>query len=221
MEAHFFPRFLPDNRHFLYMKGAAPGMRAVFVGDLEAAPDAQSNTPILSTDYGVAVAQAGPGAPPMVLFLRDSTLVAQQFDMRALALTGEPVAVADQVAGMLNTAIAHVSASRTGALVYRTVTGNNRQLTWFNRQGDVVGRPGERAPFGTMKVSPDGTRAVVVRRSAATGQLGPVDRRSGQRCSTRFTFDPGRTRSPSGRQTAAPSPGRRSRQQARHLSQVR
>ena len=197
MEAHVYPRFLPDNRHFLYMKGAAPGMRSVFVGDLEAAPDAQSNTPILSTDYGVAVAQASSSAPPVVLFLRDSTLVAQEFDMRALALTGEPVTVADQVAGMRNTAIAHVSASRTGALVYRTVTGNNRQLTWFNRQGDAVGRPGERAPYGTMKISPDGTKAVVVQndpREPGNSDLWIVDLVSGT--STRFTFDPGRDEQP-------------------------
>jgi len=196
-EGHLYPRFLPDNRHFLYMKTAAPGMRSIFVGDLAAAPDAQSTTPILSTDYGVTVAQAGPGAPAMVLFLRDSTLVAQEFDMRALALTGDAVTVADQVAGMLNTAIAHVSASRTGALVYRTVTGNNRQLTWFNRQGDIVGRPGERAPYGTMKVSPDGTRAVVVQndpRQPGNSDLWIVDLVSG--ASTRFTFDPGRDEQP-------------------------
>ena len=157
----------------------------------------------------------------MVLFLRDSTLVAQQFDMRALALTGEPVAVADQVAGMLNTAIAHVSASRTGALVYRTVTGNNRQLTWFNRQGDVVGRPGERAPYGTMKVSPDGTRAVVVRTirgNRATRTCGSSIW-SAVRAPASRSIQAG-TNSPSGRQTAATLAGH-SRQQARHLSQVR
>src|SRR4029434_6738894 len=114
-----------------------------------------------------------------------------EFDMRALTLTGEPMTVADQVAGMLNSAIAHVSASRTGALVYRTVTGNNRQLTWFNRQGDVVGRPGERAPYGTMKVSPDGSKAVVVQRDPRqpdNEDLWIVDLTSG--ASTRFTFEP-------------------------------
>ena len=192
METHAYPKFLPDNRHFLYSKGAPPGMRSVFVGDLDAAADAQSNTPIVSTDYGVAVAQATAGAPPMLLFLRDSTLVAQEFDMRTLALTGEPVTVAEQVAGILNPAIAHVSASNTGALVYRAVTGNNRQLTWFDRRGEVVGRPGERAPYSTMKVSPDGTKAVVVQndpRQPGNSDLWIVDLASGT--STRFTFDPG------------------------------
>jgi Tol biopolymer transport system component len=192
MEAHVYPRFLPDNRHFLYMKGAPVGMRSVFVGDLDAAPDAQSNTPIVASDYGVAVAQESEGAPPLVLFLRDSTLVAQEFDMDALALTGEPETLAEQVDGILNPGIAHVSASRTGALVYRTSSGNNRQLTWFDRQGDILGRPGERAPYGTMKISPDATKAVVVQadpRQPGNPDLWIVDLVSGT--STRFTFDPG------------------------------
>jgi Tol biopolymer transport system component len=197
MEAHVYPKFLPDNRHFVYMKGAAPGMRSVFVGDLDAAKDAQSNTPIVSTDYGVAVAQVSAGAPPILLFLRDSTLLAQELDMRTLALAGEPVTVAEQVAGILTAAIAHVSASNTGALVYRAVSGNNRQLTWFDRRGDVVSRPGERAPYGTMKVSPNGTKAVVVQndpRQPGNSDLWIVDLVGGT--STRFTFDPGRDEQP-------------------------
>ena len=81
--------------------------------------------------------------------------------------------------------------SNTGTLVYRMATGNNRQLTWYNRQGEVVGRPGERAPYGTMKVSPDGSKAVVVQndpRQPGNADLWIVDLTSGT--STRFTFDP-------------------------------
>ena len=57
--------------------------------------------------------------------------------------------------------------------VYRAVTGNNRQLTWFDRRGDGVGRPGERAPYGTMKVSPDRTKAS----SCKTIRRNPAPRR--------------------------------------------
>ena len=196
MEAHFYPRFLPDNRHFLYMKGAAPGMRSVFVGDLEAAPDAQSNTPILSTDYGVAVAQAGPGAPPMVLFLRDSTLVAQEFDMRALALTASRSRWQIRWQAC-STPRSHMS-RRPGQERWSIAPSlETIELTWFNRQGDVVGRPGERAPYGNMKVSPDGTRAVVAQndpRQPGNSDLWIVDLVSG--ASTRFTFDPGRDEQP-------------------------
>jgi Tol biopolymer transport system component len=191
-EAHAHPVILPDGRHFLFMRGAPPGMRSMFVGDLQAAPDAQSTTPVLKTDYGVALAQRKPNDPLMVLFLRDETLLAQQFDMATLAPTGDPVTAVEQVSGVPNAAMGHFSASRTGALVYRSVSGSNRQLTWFNRQGDVVGRPGERAPYGTMKVSPDGSRAAVVQldpRQPNNSDIWIVDLMTG--VSTRFTFDPG------------------------------
>jgi predicted Ser/Thr protein kinase len=79
--AHAHPVLLPDGRHFLYMKGAAPGARSIFVGDLTVAPDAQSTTPILSTDYGVGVMHGGDGERPRILFMRDDTLFAQDFDI--------------------------------------------------------------------------------------------------------------------------------------------
>jgi Tol biopolymer transport system component len=190
-ESHAHPVFLPDGRHFLYMRGLPPGKRVIHVGDLDAAPDAQSTTPILTTDYGVAVTQSGTGVP-LVLFLRDNTLFAQEFDMNALTLTGSPVTVTEQVAGVLGAALGHFSASENGTLVYRAMSGNSRQLTWYDRKGDVIGRPGEPAPFGTMKVSPDGSRAVVVQndpRQPGNSDLWIVDLSSG--ASTRFTFDPG------------------------------
>jgi Tol biopolymer transport system component len=189
---HAFPVFLPDARHFLYMRGAPAGKRAIYLGDLEATSEAQSATPLVSTDFGFAVAQTSANAPPTVLYLRDNTLVGQTFDMSALKFTGEPMTVAEQVATLPNQAIGQFSASKTGTLVYRVAAENTRQLTWYNRQGEVAGRPGERAPYGTMKVSPDGSRAVVVQRDPRqpdNEDLWIVDLTSGT--STRFTFDPG------------------------------
>jgi dipeptidyl aminopeptidase/acylaminoacyl peptidase len=188
---HAFPVFLPDGRHFLYMRGAPAGKRAIYLGDLEATFEAQSATPLVSTDFGFSVAQTSANAAPTVLYLRNNTLVGQTFDMSALKLTGEPMAVAEQVATLPNQAIGQFSASKTGTLVYRTAAENTRQLTWYNRQGEVAGRPGERAPYGTMKVSPDGSRAVVAQndpRQPGNSDLWVVDLTSGR--STRFTFDP-------------------------------
>jgi Tol biopolymer transport system component len=196
-EAHGHPVLLPDGRHFLYLRGQPPGKRTVGLGDLNAAPDAQPTTPILTNDYGVKVTLAGNGGPPLVLFLRDGTLLAQEFDMKALALTGTPFAVMEQVASVVNAGAGHFSVSNTGTFVYRSISGNNRQLTWFNRQGEIVGRPGEPAQYGTMKVSPDGSKAAVVQndpRQPGNADLWIVDLTSG--ASTRFTFDPGRDTQP-------------------------
>jgi serine/threonine protein kinase/Tol biopolymer transport system component len=190
--AHAYPVFLPDGRHFLYIPGAPPGERVVVVGDLDAPADAQSKTPVLKTDVRVSVVPASVDSPLRLLFLRDSTLLTQTFDMSSLTVSGEAVVVADQVAGISDVAIGHFSASDAGTLVYRSIPGNNRQLTWFNRQGDIIGRPGERAPYGTMKVSHDGTKAVVMQndsRQQGNGDLWIVDLI--KNTSTRFTFEPG------------------------------
>ena len=191
-EAHAHPVLLPDGRHFLYLRGLPPGKRTINLGDLDAAPDAQSTTPILTTDYGVAVAQASAGGSPLVLFLRDGTLLAQEFDMSAAGVDRDARHRRwSRSPASPNAAIGHFSVSNTGTLVYRSISGNNRQLTWFNRQGDIVGRPGEPAPYGTMKVSPDGSKAVVVQndpRQPDNSDLWIVDLTSG--ASTRFTFDP-------------------------------
>jgi Tol biopolymer transport system component/predicted Ser/Thr protein kinase len=189
-QVHAYPMFLPDGRHFLYMRGAPAGKRGIYLGNLDAPPETQSTTPLVSTDSSFAITQTSPGAQPTVLYLRDTTLVAQTFDMSALKLTGEPVPVVEQVASISRDGIGQFSVSSTGTLVYRMATGNNRQLTWYNRQGDVVGRPGERAPYGTMKVAPDGSKAVVVQndpRQPGNADLWIVDLTSG--ASTRFTFD--------------------------------
>jgi len=191
-ESAAHPVWLPDGRHFLYMRGVQAGERTILLGDVQAAPEAQSTTPLLKTDYGVAITQRSEDDPLMLMFLRGDTLVAQEFDMGTLALKGEPVTVTEQVSGVLNAALGHFSVSRNGTLVFRSIGGNNRQLTWYNRQGEIVGRPGERAPYGTMKVSPDGSKAVVAQvdpRQPDNTDLWVVDLTTG--VSTRFTFDPG------------------------------
>jgi Tol biopolymer transport system component len=188
-ESHAHPVFLPDGRHFLYLRGLPPGQRTIQVGDVNAAPDAQSTTPTLTTDYGVSV-QATAGDAPRILFLRDGTLLEQAFDMSSLTLTGSPVTVMEQVASVPNGAFGQFSVSNTGTLMFRAISGINRQLTWYDRRGDVIGRPGEPAPFGTMKVSPDGSKAAVVQNEGRGNNpdIWIVDLVNGS--STRFTFDP-------------------------------
>ena len=191
--AHTYPTFLPDGRHFLYLRGTGVGNRFAAVGDLEAKPDAQSTTPVLKTDYGVHVVPVASGGSFKLLFQRDNTLLAQDFDSRTFTLTGEPEPVADQVANFTFAALGYYSASSTGTLVYRTVAPDNRQLTWFNREGQVIGTPGEHLPYGIVKVSPDGTKAAVVLRvdlrvQSPNTDIWIVDLIKG--ATTRLTFDP-------------------------------
>ena len=191
--AHSYPVFLPDGRHFVYLRGANVGDRYAAIGDLNATPSAQSTAQLLKTDFRVDVARVGSGALPKLLYLRDNTLVAQDLDVDKLSLTGSVSTVAEQVDTQPFRGLGYFSASETGTLIYRTVAGNDRQLTWFNRQGETVGTPGERAPYTLVKVSPEGNKAAVVRidtrQQPPNADIWVVDLVGGG--TTRLTFDPG------------------------------
>jgi eukaryotic-like serine/threonine-protein kinase len=191
---HVFPTFLPDGRHFLYLRGTTAGNRFVAVGDLEAKPDAQSTSTVLKTDLAVVVVPSSPDGRLKLLFQRDSTVLAQDFDDRTFVVSGEPAPIAEQVASFAQGLLGFFSASNTGTLIYRTIAEDTRQLTWFDREGQVLGTPGEPAPYGVVKVSPDGTRAAVVlnvdlRAGPPNNDIWIVDLIKGG--TTRLTFDPG------------------------------
>jgi hypothetical protein len=67
-------------------------------------------------------------------------LIAQRLYPARLELVGEPVRVAEQIGSFAS--FGFFSASTNGVLVYR-VTNQNSQLTWFDRQGTVLGVVGE------------------------------------------------------------------------------
>ena len=109
---------------------------------------------------GVTYAAAADSGPGRLLFLREGTLMAQPFDARRLALSGDPVPVAERVGSFRDGAYFSVSAN--DVLVYRTADTDS-QLTWFDRQGAVSGRASEPGGFRGVALSPDGARAVASR----------------------------------------------------------
>src|SRR5579864_1715252 len=183
---HAGATFLPDGRHFLYFRAGPPEVSGIYVGSLDANPEEQKRERLLATRF---VAEYTPSQDPVggrLLFMRDSTLMVQPFDAGRLQLTGEPIAVAEQ----LGTSGFHgfFSVSPSGALAYRTgAPAAGSQLTWFDRQGKTAGTFGELSPDQGMALSADGTRAAV--RDAPVGGLGDIwtlDFARGVR--TRFTF---------------------------------
>jgi eukaryotic-like serine/threonine-protein kinase len=179
------PSFLPDGRHFLYIRVGTPEVEGIYIGSVDSKPAEQSRERILATTIGAAYVK-GEGAEGHVLFMREGTLMAQPFDAGKLQLRGEPVPVVEHV-GTFQSA-GTFSASSTGVLVYRSgavVAG--LQPTWFDRQGKVTGTVGERGPDRGFALSPDATRAAV--RDApvtASGDIWQLDFARGVR--TRLTF---------------------------------
>src|SRR5688572_9195601 len=197
---HMFPTFLPDGRHFLYLRGGELGSRYIMVGDLNASPSAQPNTEVVKTDVPAFAVPSAAGESLKLLFQRNTTVFAQDFDARTRAVSGEPVAILERVAGIADFGLAYFSASNTGTLVYRAAAGDGgRQLTWFNREGQVTGTPGEPGQYGIAQVSPDGSKAAVVpnvdvRQQPPNHDIWLADLIKGT--STRLTFDPASDRQP-------------------------
>jgi eukaryotic-like serine/threonine-protein kinase len=160
--AHLTPVFLPDGRHFFYLRVSRsnPEKSGIFIGSLDVRAEEQSTQRLVATTTSPIYARASDGGPGRLLFLRDGSLMAQTFDERRLELSDAPILVSDHVHSFLDTAT--VSASDNDILVYKSATQNS-QLTWFDRQGRSIGRISEPGLYGGINLSPDASRVVAVR----------------------------------------------------------
>ena len=183
---HELPSFLPDGKHFLYLRASAvPEESGIFEGSLDDPPAKQSRKRIVATGLGAYYAQAEKGAGRL-LFLNGDVLMAQPFDPAALELSGEPAPVARGVGSIYQTGYFSVSPE---TLTYRTSASiRDYQLTWFDRQGKPVGTAGEPGSIANVRVSPDGTRAAYRKDSfnLADQDIWLLD--LGKGSSSRFTF---------------------------------
>ena len=119
-----------------------------------------------------------------LLFVRQGTLFAQTFDPLRLVLAGSPTPVAENiVSGTAGNAA--LSVSTAGPIVYRTGTGAQRHLVWFDRGGkklsEVAGS--ERSAGVTLSLSPDERRVAL----DGGGDIWLATLERG--LSSRFTFD--------------------------------
>jgi len=147
------PFLLPDGKRFLYFRlmGERSGL---YIGSLDAKPADQGTQRLLDTPAGAMYVASPTGGS--LLFLRGNALMAQPFDTRRLELTGRAVQLADRVSATLYDGL--YSASNTGVLSFALTGGNNRQLTWYDRTGKVLGHVGEPVARDEMELSPDETR---------------------------------------------------------------
>jgi Tol biopolymer transport system component len=191
-EFHLIPSFLPDGRHFVYLRisPSAPESSGIYVGTLDAKPEKQNTQRLLPYEVGLAYAAANDSGTDHLLFLHEGTVMAQPFDAKRLALAGDPVPVAERVGSFRDGAF--FSTSANGVLVYRTAD-TDFQVSWFDRQGTLSGRASEPGRFRAAALSPDGTRAVASRtnpQDAAKADLWLLDLSRGGGA-TRLTFGAG------------------------------
>jgi len=182
--AHQRPVFLPDGQHFLYrvVTAGAQAQVPIYMGSL----DSPDRSLLLKSDsLNIAYARGH------LLFLRETTLLAQPFDTSRLMLTGDAFPVAEQIQ-MQGTPPAGVfSASDTGVLAYQTgIGGRATELTWFDRTGKKLGTLGQPDQYADVELSGDARQASVSLpdQSGKGRDIWMLDVARNLR--TRFTFDP-------------------------------
>jgi DNA-binding winged helix-turn-helix (wHTH) protein/Tol biopolymer transport system component len=150
-----WPSALPDGDHFLYfLRGSSkPAQRqGIYVGSLSTPESKLISSEIIgNTQF----------ASSRLYYVRDSSLMAQSFDLKRLQLTGRPEVVSQQE---LEEAPAFsrtgFSVSDNGVVVFQSATESLSRLVWFDRSGkelEELPRTGYRDPA----LSRDGTLLAV------------------------------------------------------------
>jgi Tol biopolymer transport system component len=159
---HIWPYFLPDGRHFLFLaRNAQPENSAIYVGTL----DSRETTRLLQAHSSMAYA-----SPGYLLFVRESTLMAQGFDADTLQLKGDAFPVAEHTVRNSISGRAMFSVSENGVLVFRAGGGMvNNQLVWFDRSGKQLSLLTPPGAYNAPALSPDEKKVAVSRLDLQTG----------------------------------------------------
>jgi serine/threonine protein kinase/Tol biopolymer transport system component len=178
------PRFLPDGKHFVYLTltiGLAIGTIRV------AALDSSAGRSLASANLDPSGSNVA-YAEGFLLYMRNRTLLAQRFDVDALALRGEPLPVAENVGAF--------SAADSGVLVYQAnaeaaeAPVAMRRLVWRDRRGERLGEVDAPAGFLLPELSPDARHVSVALRATSGLRMSDVWIVDTQRgVPTRLTFD--------------------------------
>jgi Tol biopolymer transport system component len=190
---HAKPSFLPDGRHFLYLRVSGnANVAGTYLGSLDVKPEQQPRERLLPGPLGAQYLASSDPATGYVLFLRDTTLMVQPFDNRSLELTGQATPIAEQV-GNNGIISGFFSASENGVLAYRVGSGAGRHFAWVDREGKVLSSTGDPLPYNEIALSPDATR---VASSRIDGQRDIWLVEFARSIGTRFTFNPSADTSP-------------------------
>ncbi len=188
--SHRWPAFLPGGRQFVYFgQSTTEENNAVFLGSL----DSKDRTLLLSVTSNCVYAPPG-----YLLFVRERSLMAQQFNAEKGELIGDAFPIAEDVGFDQSRNSGLFSASSNGVLAYGLGTGSsgNRQLAWFDRTGKRLNNVGTPGILFDFALSPDEKRVAFRRADTQTRNedLWMLDLLRGTE--SRFTFRPTRDDDP-------------------------
>jgi Tol biopolymer transport system component len=187
-EASFeYPQILPDGRHYLYLAMFSSVLDgAIFLASLDGKEKKRLVTARHNFSY---VPPAGTGKPGHLLFLRETTLMAQPLDPNSFEPVGDAFPVAERVGSEINIAFFTVSENGTLAYLPRVAGAGPYELRWFDRAGKPLDAPGGRASYNNVALARDARRAAVVQTDPQTNNTDIWLIDLGRGIPTRFTFD--------------------------------
>ena len=180
--SHRYPEFLPDGRRFLYVVAANDPERAgVYLGSL----DSEERTPLLATNLHARYAMGH------LLFVRDSSLMAQPFNASDASFEGEAFPLIEEILINPSFGRAAFSASANGVLASRSSGFAANRLVWFDRTGNALESFERETGAGSgLWLSPDEKQIAL----DEGGDIWMLELERG--LSTRFTYDQATDTSP-------------------------
>jgi eukaryotic-like serine/threonine-protein kinase len=144
-----WPSFLPDGRHFLFYRLGTPERTGIYVGSLDHPGEER-----LLLNTGSRCEMRG----GELYYVRDGVLLRQRFDLKALAVEGDAVPVAQDVFNFVFTAGASFSISSDAGTIVWQRSAVPTQLVWRDFGGRELGRLGGAELYRNFSLSPDGRR---------------------------------------------------------------
>jgi hypothetical protein len=177
-DRRWFPSFLADGRHYLYL-GGPRGRVGIRAASLDSADSIELVGATTSAAYGSG----------HLLYRRAATLMTHPFDPETRQLSGSAAPVAENVGFNPVTHQGLFSVSSGGVLVYQAATPG-AQLVWFDRAGQRRGVAAPAGDYNTLCLTADQKRVIYDLADPVSGSidLWALDLEGGS--PTRLTFDP-------------------------------
>jgi Tol biopolymer transport system component len=167
--ADLWPQFLPDGKHFVfYQQTDLTETSGVYLGST----DPPEYHRLFTSQTNAVYSAAAPDAPKTgyLLYIYERDLKVQPFNVSRLDITGEAFTLGNEIGAVRSMALAPISVSTTGVLVYQGVGQPTRQMLWIDRAGKQIASAGEPGTWGPPRISPDGSHAI----AAKTGPDGTI-----------------------------------------------
>ena len=163
--ADLWPQFLPDGKHFVfYQLTDLAETSGVYLGTMEK-PEYHR---LFASQTNAAFSPGTPDAPKTgyLLYINERNLMAQRFNLGRLETVDDPITMGNDIGAVRSMALAPISVSTTGVLVYQGVGLPTRQMVWMDRAGRMLAMSGAPGNWGPPRISPDGNRSIVAKAGA-------------------------------------------------------